>query len=85
MAFRFAALCLTLVLFTGNAMAAPSPGEKAAIEKAHAAALADPDLQAARAKLASFDPAPVKAPAAKPFRGSVPLTKAVDELAADLH
>ena len=63
MAFRFAALCLTLVLFTGNAMAAPSPGEKAAIEKAYAtrtASEAQADIEqriAARWQALANDPA----------------------------
>ncbi len=39
MAFRFAAICLTLTFLAGNAMAAPSATEKAAVEKAYAAKL----------------------------------------------
>ena len=57
--------------------------EKAAIEKAHAAAANDPDLQAAKARLASFD-APAAPPAPAPLvRGRVKL--ATDPLAADFH
>ena len=56
--------------------------EKAAIEKAHLAALADPALAAARAALAAFSPAPVAVPA-PPVRGRVKLP--ADELGADLH
>ena len=61
--------------------------EKAALAKHQAALASDPDVAAARAKLASFEPAPV-APAAlppvkQPARGKV--TLASDELAADLH
>lgn len=40
MAFRFAAICLTLALFTGNAIAAPSAADRTAIEKAYAARVA---------------------------------------------
>ena len=57
--------------------------EKAAVEKAHAAAANDPDLQAAKARLASFD-APAAPPAPAPLvRGRVKL--ATDPLAADFH
>ena len=57
--------------------------EKLAVERAHAAAANDPDLQAAKARLASFD-APAAPPAPAPLvRGRVKL--ASDELAADFH
>src|SRR6185437_5039662 len=39
MVFRFATICLTLALFTGNVMAAPSAAERTAIERAYAAKL----------------------------------------------
>ena len=57
--------------------------EKLAVERAHAAAANDPDLQAAKARLASFD-APAAPPAPAPLvRGRVKL--ATDPLAADFH
>ena len=49
--------------------------EKAAVEKAHAAAASDPDLQAARQRLASFD-----VPAAAPDK---PLVRGRQKLASD--
>jgi len=63
MAFRLAATCLALALFAGNAMAAPTAGERAAIEKAYAAradAAAQADIAqriAARWSLLANDPA----------------------------
>ena len=56
--------------------------EKAAIEKAHAAALNDPELAAARAKLASFD-APAATPPPALVRGKIKL--ATDPLEGDMH
>ena len=58
--------------------------EKLAVERAQAAAASDPELLAAKAKLASFDAPPAPPPAPAPLvRGRVKL--ATDPLAADFH
>ena len=59
--------------------------EKAAIEKAQLAALADPDLKAAREKLAAFD-SPAPTPAKPLVRGKVTLPGAEsNDLDKDFH
>ena len=59
--------------------------EKAAIEKAQLAALADPDLKAAREKLAAFD-SPAPTPAKPLVRGKLTLPSAEpNDLDKDFH